>query len=831
MVRALRCCVLLVLLLGPLASLAQTELSDDRFDHLTQRWNHTLDSISADLRELTIVGDGLVPLRENIRIVEESAAEARDEAAAAAAEQQALLDAIGPAPGDGEPAEDAALAAERALIVDRLSRSLSRVKRSDIVLARARDLLKRAVEEETVALLSTIRQRTVSPLIPGVTMTAFGQLGDRLGELGDMIARSWRSGDLFSVWSDTRAGLAAVVALTLLVGLPLRHWLLATFGPDGTEQPGLTRRFEAALALTLGNAVLPALVILGLRNAPSVSPIVAGDLDLIVSVVLRVALDVVPLLGLAHAVLAPQRPQWRISALTDDAAARVFRAIWAYALALLVMAPGLVAISPTYAHGRFFELAGLRAELAALSGLVAVILFGLAMLNLVRRRNWLYRPEDATDEAGEQELGGALARTAIVLVAGGVIASMALCAVGYVNLGVFVVSSMTRTLVLLGYAFGLRVLFYQGLRVATSAENGLGRWLRHRLILDDGGAGRLVFWAMLTIDVLGAAVLVAMIAIMWGLPGAVLDQARDLAVNGVEVGDLNLSLVNIAMAVGVFVALLTAVRVFQRFLADRVLVQTRLELGVRDALATGVSYVGYVLAALITFAVVGLDLSNIALIFGALSVGIGFGLQHVVSNFVSGLILLVQRPIKTGDWIVVGDQQGYVRRISVISTEIQTFDAAAVIVPNSTMLSSQVVNWHLHNKLGRVIVQIGVAYDSDPEQVRKVLLAVAEQNGDLLRRPAPQVVFREFGESSLAFELRFFLREIDELLRVSSDLRFAIKKAFTEAGIEIPFPQRDLHIRGAGPLAKLIAAEDATSATPAEPEAGRIAATRPKAVP
>jgi small-conductance mechanosensitive channel len=281
----------------------------------------------------------------------------------------------------------------------------------------------------------------------------------------------------------------------------------------------------------------------------------------------------------------------------------------------------------------------------------------------------------------------------------------------------------------------------------------------------------------------------------------------------------------------VFVALLTAVRVFQRFLADRVLVQTRLELGVRDALATGVSYVGYVLAALITFAVVGLDLSNIALIFGALSVGIGFGLQHVVSNFVSGLILLVQRPIKTGDWIVVGDQQGYVRRISVISTEIQTFDAAAVIVPNSTMLSSQVVNWHLHNKLGRVIVQIGVAYDSDPEQVRKVLLAVAEQNGDLLRRPAPQVVFREFGESSLAFELRFFLREIDELLRVSSDLRFAIKKAFAEAGIEIPFPQRDLHIRGAGPLAKLIAAEDATSATtPAEPEAGRIAATRTKAV-
>ena len=830
MARALGWCVLLVLLLGPLPAVAQTELSREQFNQLSQRWHQTLDSISADLRDLTIVGDSLAALRENIRIVEESAAEAREEAAAAAAEQQALLDAIGPAPGDQDPSEDAALAAERSLIAQRLSSSLGRAARSSVVLARARDLLERAVEEETAALLGAIEERTVSPLMPGVVVTALAQLGDRLGELGDMIVRSWRSGDLFGLWSH--AGVA-VVALALLVGLPLRRWLLATFGPDpAIDRPSATRRFEAAMAVTLANAVLPALVIFGLQAVPSVSPMIAGDLEVIVGVLLRVALDVVPLVGLAYAVVAPHRPSWRLSTLTDDAADRVFRAISAYAVVLLVMAPALVAISPMYAHGRFFELAGLRAELGALGGLVAVILFGLAMLNLVRRRNWRYRPEDATEEASEQDLGGALAHTAMLLVGAGVIASMVLCAIGYVNLGVFVVSSMTRTLILLGYAFGLRVLLCQGLRVATSAENALGRWLRHRLVLDDDGAARLVFWVMLAVDVVGAILLVATIAIMWGLPGAVLDQATDLAINGVDVGGFNLSLVNIALAVGVFVALLTAVRIFQRFLADRVLVQTRLELGVRDALATGVSYVGYVLATLITFAVLGLDVSNVALIFGALSVGIGFGLQHVVSNFVSGLILLIQRPIKTGDWIVVGDQQGYVRRISVISTEIQTFDAAAVIIPNSTMLSSQVVNWHLHNKLGRVIVRVGVAYDADPEQVRKVLLACAEQNSDLLKRPAPQVIFQAFGESSLDFELRFFLREIDELLRVSSDLRFAIKKAFAEAGIEIPYPQRDLHIRGAGPLAKLAPAEDATIApVQAEPESGPVAVPRRQAIP
>jgi potassium-dependent mechanosensitive channel len=163
MIRALLRCVLMVLLLGPLPGRAATDLSDEQFTQLTRRWNQTLDSISTELRDRTVVGDSLAALRENIRIVEESAAEARDEAAAAADEQQALLDAIGPVPAEGEPPEDEALAAERSLIADRLSRSLSRVKRSSVVLARARDLRGHAVEEETAALLGAVKERTVSP--------------------------------------------------------------------------------------------------------------------------------------------------------------------------------------------------------------------------------------------------------------------------------------------------------------------------------------------------------------------------------------------------------------------------------------------------------------------------------------------------------------------------------------------------------------------------------------------------------------------------------------------------------------------------------------------
>ncbi len=813
MARALSCCLVVALLLGPLTGKAQTELSEGQFEKLTHRWNRTLNSVGGDLHDLTITGDLLAALRDNIRIVEESAAEARDQAAAEVAEQQALLDAMGPAPAEGEPAEDPVVATERSLIKDRLSRELGRVARASVVLARVRDLYARTVEEQTSALLGAVQERTVSPLIPSVVLKAIGQAGDRLGELEDIASRSWRPNGLLDPWSAAGAAVAVIVAVTVLIVLPFRHWLLVSFGPDpAIDQPSATRRFGAAMALTLGNAVLPALVILGLGGAMSLSPNAATDLKLTIDVLLRVARDVVPLVGLAHAILMPRLPHWRASNLTDEAAKHVVRTIRAYAVALLVVAPFLVAISPKYAHGRYFELSGFRAELSALGGFVAVVIFGLTMLNLVRPRNWRYQPDDSDDASGQQD--GALARTGTILITGGVTAAMLLCVIGYVNLGVYVISSMTRTLILLGYAFGLRVLLYRGLQVATSAENALGQRVRQRLMIDDTGASRLVFWVMLTVDVVGATFVIVTILIMWGLPGAVLDQAKDLAVNGVDLGGITLSLVNIGLAVGVFAMLLAIVRIFRRFLADRVLVQTRLELGVRDALVTGISYVGYVLAALITFAVLGLDVSNVALIFGALSVGIGFGLQHVVSNFVSGLILLIQRPIKTGDWIVVGDQQGYVRRISVISTEIQTFDAAAVIIPNSTMLSSQVINWHLHNKLGRVIVHVGVSYDSDPEQVRDVLLACADQHPDLLKRPAPQVLFREFGDSSLNFELRFFLREIDNLLRVSSELHFAIKKAFDEAGIEIPFPQRDLHIRSGAEAVKPIQAEEAPRTAP-----------------
>ena len=265
----------------------------------------------------------------------------------------------------------------------------------------------------------------------------------------------------------------------------------------------------------------------------------------------------------------------------------------------------------------------------------------------------------------------------------------------------------------------------------------------------------------------------------------------------------------------------------QRALNEKVFPRTRFDIGVRHSLSMALGYVGFAIAALIGINALGLDLSNLAIIAGALSVGIGFGLQAIVNNFVSGLILLVERPVKVGDWVIIGAHEGTVKRISVRATEIETFDRQSVIIPNSELISSAVGNWTHKDRLCRVIIDIGVAYGSDTSEVREILLRCASENSHVLKQPAPYVVFRNFGDSSLDFQLRCFLSDVDYFLVVPSELRFAIDEAFRQANIEIPFPQRDLHVRSVGELPEALAEPKApTPATATRPRSGSIAAVR-----
>lgn len=286
--------------------------------------------------------------------------------------------------------------------------------------------------------------------------------------------------------------------------------------------------------------------------------------------------------------------------------------------------------------------------------------------------------------------------------------------------------------------------------------------------------------------------------VVWGVSADVLDALYGYFMNGFRIGSLNVIPARIVVAILVFVGLQAISSWVSKRLEERWLAATRMERGSREALVTISGYAGVAIAILVALSVAGVQFTNLAIIAGALSVGIGFGLQNIVNNFVSGLILLFERPVKTGDWIMVGNTEGYVKRISIRSTLIQTFDRADVIVPNSELISGQVTNWMLFDPRGRIRVPIGVAYGSDTTLVKDILLQIAMAHPKVITDGSmtePKVLFMRFGESSLDFELRAFIQNIDERLQVLSDINFAIDAAFREHGIEIPFPQRDLHVR------------------------------------
>jgi small-conductance mechanosensitive channel len=200
------------------------------------------------------------------------------------------------------------------------------------------------------------------------------------------------------------------------------------------------------------------------------------------------------------------------------------------------------------------------------------------------------------------------------------------------------------------------------------------------------------------------------------------------------------------------------------------------------------------------FQFVGIDLSGLAVIFGLLSVGIGFGLQNITSNFMAGLILLFERPIKVGDRVTVGDTEGDVMAINMRSTTVKSLNNIAIIVPNSDFISSKVINWSHSDLKTRLVVEVGVSYNSDVDKVLQALREVAEENSHVLDRPKPDVLFRSFGDSSWNMAMRVWIANPKQYYKIMSDLNIAIVRKFREYGIEIPFPQRDLHVRSPLPV-------------------------------
>jgi len=270
--------------------------------------------------------------------------------------------------------------------------------------------------------------------------------------------------------------------------------------------------------------------------------------------------------------------------------------------------------------------------------------------------------------------------------------------------------------------------------------------------------------------------------------------------SGISVGGTKITIMNIAYLI-IFLAFFTFVsKIIRKALQNRVLPRTRLDIGARASFINIVIYTFWILAIYTGINILGINLSSLAFVAGALGVGIGFGLQNIVNNFVSGIILLFDKSLQVGDMVQLGEDWGTISRINIRTTIVQTFDNASLIIPNSQILSDRVMNWSFKDPKVRRQVDVGVAYGSDVQKVRTILLNIVQNMPEIINDPAPRVDFMDFGDSALIFRVRFWIFSPDYWLTAPTELRFKIDAEFKKNNIEIAFPQQDIHIRSASGL-------------------------------
>lgn len=726
-----------------------------------------LDQIEASARRGTLGVNGLTELSQRLPPLRDDIRDKLADLEPRLADVDARLKGLGTVPAGA--AEDPTIAAERARLAQQRNELDSAVKQAQLLQARAAQLNTALADRRRAAYAETMFRRSPSLLDPNF----WYEVAVAMPEEGERIARLFRNWSAYArdTGGTARIAFAAVAFAGLAaftIGL-VRWWrrraVIARIG----QRYGMAL---ASLAMFLRRALAAPVALFLVLELLDQFQLVPPDFERLISGLIFGTAMAALARAAATSVLAPDDPARRQVSFDDERAEWLSsHLVWGgrlFGTFLILRAFHRVAAGPEVVD-------------VALRMLFALSIAGLMVHLLVRER------DDA--ETDQRRIPGVrlLAWIAVAVIVGALLT-------GYVRFSSFIAGRVVFTLTLIATLYLLLIVTDAAINRTMSPDAPAGRTLARQLGINPR---RLGLFGRLTSGVVRALFVLIVIALAigrWEIAAGDLIEAIKGITFGIRVGDFTLSFGAVFGAIALFLAIVGLTRLLQRWLEAEIMPHTAIEASLRLSIVTIIGYVGVIVAVVVALGEIGIDPQKIALVAGALSVGIGFGLQSIVSNFVSGLILLAERPIRVGDQIVVKGDEGFVRRISVRATEIETFDKASVIIPNSELITGVVKNWTHANSLGRIQFKIGVSYDSDPEQVREILTACVLAHPAIVKDPPPAVFLMEFADNSLNFEIFCIATDLSQRGSAKSEINIAILKRFRAAGIEIPFPQRDVRL-------------------------------------
>ncbi|MBZ9676037.1 mechanosensitive ion channel family protein [Mesorhizobium sp. ES1-1] len=678
------------------------------------------------------------------------------------------LDQLGPAPAAGQPPEPDIVSGERQALVSEKAEINVVISIAQTLSIRISGLLDKIgnMRSELFRNLLTKRYVLSDALSPQVFSDATEEFGNFYKAVSSWLSFAFR----FKFQAIVAATFVALgLALVLLVGGRRLFGRVFEANP-AIEDPSYLSRLSVAFWSTL----LPTVAVGAFLGSTifffNYYNVLRGDIGLFLNALATVIGVVFCVNRLTNAALSPRLPNWRLIPVETGPARWLVRL--ATAMAVVISFNTFLSVVNDK-MGSPLSLTIARSFVATI--VVGIILILMSMLRPFKSSDGSWRPWPAWLRYLSLALG---------------LFTIVAALLGYIGLALFVSLQVVVTGTALVTAYigflSARAIGEEG----AFANTSIGRWLSANSSYEDTALDQFGLVVSIGINLLIVLVFLPLILLMWGFqPGDIQAWGYKLA-TGINIGSVTISVTGILSGIVIFVIGYFLTRWFQGWLDGSVMARGKVDTGVRNSIRLAVGYAGVALAALVGISAAGIDLSSLALVAGALSLGIGFGLQNVVSNFVSGLILLAERPFKVGDWIVAGDVSGTVKKISVRATEIETFQRQSVILPNSNLINNAVGNWTHRNKLGRIDIRVGVAYGSDVKQVHAVLLDIARSHPLTLKNPEPFVLFSNFGAAALEFEIRVFLADVMNGNIVQNDIRFAVLERFADEHIEIPSTPR-----------------------------------------